>query len=165
VRAQRDETPFFIAAKYVDLPAMHLLHDKGALTTTLKDGTTPLMAVMSFDNNDRPTADAAYQEAIQLCLDSGIGINTTNNVGNTALHYAAGNEHDASVQYLVDHGADLNAKTKFNRTPLDWAEGKRPSGLYGAIGTDGEREGLPHFPTTIALLQKLMSKTSADARQ
>jgi len=144
---------------------MKLLLQKGAKVTPLKDGTTPLMAVMSFDNNDRLTADANYNEALQLCLDAGVPVNGTNNVGNTALHYAAGYEHDASVQYLVDRGADVNAKTTKGRTPLDWAEGKRPSGQYGAIGDGEEKEGLPHYPSTIALLQKLMaSGTTAQVR-
>src|SRR5262249_9100033 len=70
VKAEHDANPFFVAAKYVDLPAMKLLLEKGAKMTPLKDGTTPLMAVMGFDNNDRPTVDANYNEALQLCLDA-----------------------------------------------------------------------------------------------
>jgi ankyrin repeat protein len=131
---------------------MHLLIESGAHPVPETSGMTPLMrAVQQIDTRvvDRPTDDATYMAAVQLCLTAGVNVNAATTDGNTALHYAAGAGRDRIVQYLVDHGADLNAKTKKGRTPLDWAQGKRPGGV-----ADREQEA-PHA-TTIALLQKLM---------
>jgi ankyrin repeat protein len=47
------------------------------------------------------------------------------------------------VQYLVEHGADVNAKSKRGYTPLD-----------AALGKGGIQLPVPH-DTTIALLKKL----------
>jgi hypothetical protein len=51
-------------------------------------------------------------------------VNAANNRGETALHGAALRGADTLVQYLVDHGAELNAKMKQGFTPLDVAMGK-----------------------------------------
>ena len=51
------------------------------------------------------------------------------------------------VQFLVDHGAGHQRQDQEGRTPLDWAEGRRPGGL-------GNREKEAPHDTTIALLQK-----------
>jgi ankyrin repeat protein len=53
-----------------------------------------------------------------------LDINRENNRGETALHGAASRGADTLVQYLVDQGARLNAKTKQGLTPLDFAMGK-----------------------------------------
>jgi uncharacterized protein len=147
--APRNATAFSVAAAFVDLAAMHLLVESGAHPVPQRNGATPLMLVAQFDKADRPTDDATYIEAIQLCVDAGVDVNAATTDGETALHYAAGAGHDRIVQFLVDRGANLNAKTKKGRTPLDWAQGKRPSFI-----SNREQES-PH-ETTIALLQKLM---------
>ena len=46
--------------------------------------------------------------------------------GRTAFHYAAANGHVAAMEFLLAHGADLNAKTNV-RAPL------------GSLMTNGER--------------------------
>ena len=148
-------TALSVAASYVDIAAMHLLIESGAHPVPEGNGMTPLMrAVQQIDTRvvDRPTDDATYMEAVQLCLTAGVDVNAATADGNTALHYAAGAGRDRIVQFLVAHGADLNAKTKKGRTPLDWAQGKRPENGLGIGGREG---GVPH-DTTIALLQKLM---------
>jgi hypothetical protein len=65
----------------------------------------------------------------------------------TALHGAAEHGFDKFVQFLVDHGADLTAKDANGRTPLD-----------AARGAGGNRGGPDAFPTTVALLEKLMKE-------
>ena len=147
--APRNATAFSLAAAYVDVAAMHLLLESGAHPVPERNGRTPLMLVAQFDKADRPTDDATYIEAVQLCVDAGVDVNAATTDGDTALHYAAGAGHDRIVQFLVEHGADINAKTQKGRTPLDWAQGKRPGGL-------GNREQEAPHETTIALLQKLM---------
>ena len=63
----------------------------------------------------------------------------------TALHGAAEHGFDKFVQFLVDHGADLNAKDANGRTALEVAR-----------GAGGLRGGADAFPSTVALLEKLM---------
>jgi ankyrin repeat protein len=65
----------------------------------------------------------------------------------TALHGAASHGFDKFVEFLVGHGADLTAKDANGRTPLDVAR-----------GAGGQRGGPDAFPTTVALLEKLMTE-------
>ena len=60
------------------------------------------------------------------------------------LHGAASRGADSIVQFLVDHGADLNVKTKQGHTPLDVAMGKA---VFGQLP-------VPH-DSTVELLRKL----------
>jgi uncharacterized protein len=43
--------------------------------------------------------------------------------GSTALHAAVVSDQPSIVQFLIDHGADVNSKTKLGWTPLMMAEG------------------------------------------
>jgi len=54
----------------------------------------------------------------------GLDVNRAGARGETALHGAALRGADTIVQYLVDQGANLNAKSKAGFTPLDVAMGK-----------------------------------------
>jgi len=45
-------------------------------------------------------------------LDNGAFINANNKYGDTSLHFAASNGHLSVVECLVNHKADINAKTK-----------------------------------------------------
>lgn len=65
----------------------------------------------------------------------------------TALHGAAEHGFDKYIQFLVAHGADLNAKDAHGRTPLD-----------AARGAGGTRGGADAFPKTVALLESLMKE-------
>ena len=64
----------------------------------------------------------------------------------TALHGAAEHGFDKFIEFLVAHGADLNAKDANGRTPLD-----------AARGAGGQRGGADAFPKTVALLESLMN--------
>jgi len=63
----------------------------------------------------------------------------------TALHGAAEHGFDKYIEFLVAHGADLNAKDATGRTALDVAK-----------GAGGVRGGADAFPKTVALLESLM---------
>jgi ankyrin repeat protein len=65
----------------------------------------------------------------------------------TALHGAAQHGFNAFVTFLVEHGADLQAKDANGRTALDVARG---TGLAGR----GQAEA---FPETATLIEKLMT--------
>ena len=45
-------------------------------------------------------------------------MNAANQAGDTALHVAAALGYDTVVQFLAEHGAQLNAKNKRGLTPL-----------------------------------------------
>jgi len=140
-------TALMRAARSADVVAMRLLLEKGAdpkLTT--KDGNNALMFAAGVGYRDKYTrgTDAEALEALKIMMATGLDIRATNEKGETALHGAAARGADVVVQYLIDHGADINAKTKNGLTPLDSA-----IGIKGAIGLP-----VPH-DTTIALLKKL----------
>jgi ankyrin repeat protein len=150
-------TPLIRAAKAGDVAVMKLLLAKGAdpkLAT--RNGVNPLMAAAGLgtkeeDTTGRRKTQAEAIEAIKLCLTAGIDINAADSRGQTALHGAAFWGLDDVVQFLVDHGAKLDAKDKQGKTPLDSA-----MGLSGGVGFDGN-SSVPR-PSTAALIQKLLVK-------
>jgi len=56
------------------------------------------------------------------------------------------------VQFLIEHGADVNAKSKRGYTPLD-----------AAIGKGGIQLPIPH-DSTIALLKKMGGREGDDSK-
>jgi ankyrin repeat protein len=139
-------TPLMRAARSGDATVMRLLLEKGAdpkLTTN--DGNNALMFAAGVGYRDKYTrgTDADALEALKVMIEAGLDIRATNGKAETALHGAASRGADAVVQFLVDNGADINAKTKTGYTPLDAAIGK------GTMGLPVPRD------STIALLKKL----------
>src|SRR5579863_6422275 len=149
-------TPLMRAARAGDSAAMRLLLDKGAdpkLTT--KDGNTAFMFAAGVgyrDKNTRGTESEAL-EAVKVAFDQHPDINQTNNQGETALHGAALRGADSIVQFLVDHGAKLDMKTKRQFTPLDVAMGKS---IVGQLP-------VPH-DSTVALIRKLGGQEGAELK-
>jgi len=65
----------------------------------------------------------------------------------SALHGAAERGYNEIVKFLVENGADLQAKDSIGRTPLDMAKG---------VGVRGVRQAASEpFPETVALLESL----------
>ncbi|PYS32529.1 MAG: hypothetical protein DMG14_34325 [Acidobacteria bacterium] len=93
---------------------------------TTKDGTTALMFAAGVGYRDKNTrgSESEALEALKLAIEAGLDLRQANSKGETALHGAASRGADTIVQFLVEHGADLNAKTKQGFTPLDIAMGK-----------------------------------------
>jgi ankyrin repeat protein len=140
-------TPLMRAARAGDAPVMRALLEKGAdhkLAT--KEGNTALMFAAGVgyrDKNTRGTEPEAL-EGLKVAFDAGLDLNQANTRGETALHGAALRGADSLVQFLVDHGAKLDAKTKQGFTPLDVAMGKNS---FAALP-------VPH-DSTVALIRKL----------
>ena len=67
-------------------------------------------------------------EAVKLCIELGIDVNAADTLGLTALHGAAFNGSNRIIQYLVEKGANLNAKDISGQTPLDKAMNIKPPG-------------------------------------
>src|SRR5437016_4198340 len=147
-------TPFLLAARGNDVAVMRELIARGAdpkLTT--KNGMTPLMAAAGVDHDPGITRSIETEalEAVKLCVELGNDVNAVNKDGDTALHGAARRERaDSIVQFLVDHGANMNAKNKMGWTPLFIAEGIDTTGFH--VKSD----------TTAALLRKLGAAPSPE---
>jgi ankyrin repeat protein len=83
-------------------------------------------------------------------LDKGVGDPRWN--GSTALIGAVVSGQRSIVQYLIDHGADVNAKTKLGWTPLMVAE--------GVFFANAKRE----FPEAAAILRNYVKSSVASAK-
>lgn len=170
-------TPFWLAAKFLEIEMMRVLVTAGAdPQLPSRDGTTPLMAAAGLgysrgggsafikDRRDfssyNPVASAASgsripteEERLALAtiiaaLELGADVHATDNVGNTALHAAASHGMDTLVQTLVDHGADIRVANRRGQTPMALA-------VY-SDGIGGNRETRE---STTMLLRELETRT------
>ena len=160
-------TPFFLAAKVTDTEAMRVLVEAGADTVTPSaDGTTPLMVAAGLaiwnpgeDGGSLPGQEDEVLEAVRMCVELGNDFHAVNYRGETALHGAAFRGANNVVEYLVEQGADLDARTDLGYSPLAIADGFSYSDFYKAqkhtarrlrelmeargIPTDGEGHAIP----------------------
>lgn len=92
----------------------------------------PLHKVASFASNKIPKAGGKTDDIIlvDLFLSKGCKINDLDDGGNTPLHCAVRANKAELVKYLVELGADVNAKNVFEDTPLKIAQDK---GLVSVI--------------------------------
>ena len=56
-------------------------------------------------------------QAVGQLLSQGLNVNSTNNERETALHMAASRGHYSTVIYLINHGANVSARTIKNWIP------------------------------------------------
>jgi uncharacterized protein len=156
-------TPLLRAAKALDAPAIRLLLEKGAnLNLTSTRGITPVMAAAgqgSVDADTRgiyTTEDVQQRsiESLKLLLAAGGDINAKDPTrGLTPLHEAARWGWNDVVRFLVDHGANLEAKDSKGMTPVDSALGKTGGNSRGGQRIDVHED-------TAALLRKLTAEAA-----
>lgn len=72
--------------------------------------------------NDRKIVDFILTNSRRL-LDAGSDVNAADDVGSTALHFAAKGESEEVVELLISAGADVNAVNNKGETPLNDAVG------------------------------------------
>ena len=127
-------TPFLIAAKANDIEVMRELIAHGADPFAATDnGTTPLMVAAGVGHAPGITRSAEGEAlpAVTLCVELGADVHAVNDAGDTALHGAAWRERaDSIVQFLVERGAEMDAKNHRDWTPLVIAEGIHTGGNY-----------------------------------
>lgn len=153
-------TPFWLAARFLELDMMRALADAGAdVRRPSRDGTTPLMvaAGQGYSRasgteafvkdrrdfsayNSEPFAVATAipadeqrraREAVTLALELGADVNTPNNAGDTAVHAAAALGMNSVIEVLATRGANVTAKNKAGRTPSDVA--RRDDGIGSSV--------------------------------
>ena len=148
-------TPFFLAAAAGDPDIMRNLVENGA-DPLLEAGESmrPLMAAAGMTRlvDFLPGEESSHLEAVKLALDLGDDIHGTTKRGQTALHAAASAGADTIVRFLVDKGAQVNAKDELGRTPWSMAAGFYPS--FGTASANTLVSIRPH-PGTAELLLEL----------
>lgn len=118
------------------------------------DGTTPLMAAAGLGGatftpgRQRGFRVVGAEEAVKVLVEAGADVNGVNEADFTALHGAAMRGFNEVVQYLVEHGAAINARDFRGRTAYRLAEGAKQSFQFQA------------FPETAALLKTLGADTT-----
>lgn len=88
-----------------------LLDNEAELDSKDEDGRTPLFFAVQSDN--------VY--FVQRLIEKGAKVDEVDNDGSTPLHIATGNTTDACweiLKFLIGHGADLESKDTYGRTPL-----------------------------------------------
>ena len=152
-------TPFWLAARNVNVDMMQLLLDGGADSSLASnDGTTPLMAAAGLTQVQGPRArrgdvSSFYSNwgeddsvrAATFLVQRGADVNAVNEAAQTALHAAAYMGANSLVAFLVDRGARLNGQDAQGQTPFRIAEGH--------LNVAGQ--GVTDWPKTAALLRQL----------
>jgi ankyrin repeat protein len=163
-------TPLFVAALYLEVDIVRALLAAGAdHTLGLPNGTTPLLAaagtavekearpsdlvrhnIVDNDTPQVPRLEAEVLDATTLLLDAGADANQANELGDTALHAAAGAGLTSVIQLLADRGARLDARNKAGQTALSLTlpRGRGPEGRTGASGFKAAEELLRKLGAT-----------------
>ena len=148
-------TPFLLAAAAGDANIMRILVERGA-NPLLEAGESmrPLMVAAGMTRlvDFLPGEESSHLEAVKLALELGADINEATKRGQTALHAAASAGADTIVEFLVNKGAQVNAKDGLGRTPWSMAAGFYPS--FGTASANTLVSIRPH-PRTAELLLKL----------
>ena len=140
-------TPFWLAARFLEIETMHVLAGAGAdPRRPSRDGVTPLMAAAGQGYNrgggsafvrDRrdfssynPVESAALgstipaaeerlaRAAVEAILALGADVDAADDAGDTALHAAAAHGMNSVIGLMASHGADLHAENRRGETPL-----------------------------------------------
>ena len=145
-------TPFFLAALSGDAELLRVLAAHGADPRLRAKGKATALMAAAGAGRGMTQGTIKYRlgdpaEAVKVVHEVGGDIHATNEAGRTALHAAAFAGEDEVVQFLVDRGADVEAKDNDQQTPWSMAQGISPRlGVRGSYGS---------HPTTAALLLKL----------
>ena len=159
-------TPFLRAAVASDLPMMRLLLEHGADPQAASEAginALHIAAGLGWDDNTLQTAVAQgfaseedSIEAIEMLLAKGLDINAADRQGETAMHGAAFRGANKIVQFLADHGAKLDVRTKPFQVGFNAVRGQAAKTIPGRTPLEEALIADPPRPSTAALLQKLM---------
>ena len=113
------------------------------------DGTTPLMMAAGLGyrsyqpHTPRGRPSPPVEAAVQVLVEAGADVNAANEADFTALHAATFRGLNEVIAYLVEQGADIDARDFRGRTAFRIAEGAKQSFQFQA------------FPETAEFLREL----------
>ena len=113
---------------------------------------TPLLAQekLTPENLWEASREGNLEKVTQI-IESGVDVNSKTEYGSTALFYACDRGHKELVKFLLDQGADPNAKdTFYNATPLTWAQSKSHNEIMGMLFTAGAKGADDMLPGAVA---------------
>ena len=127
---------FWLAAKYGELEILRILADsRGNPLVTPESGMSVLQAAMGVTRGtenrrnrvgvtlaERDDSERLAVELARVILGLGFDVNTADNRGDTALHYAVRQGFASVIELLAENGADLNVTNKRDESPLSLAE-------------------------------------------
>jgi ankyrin repeat protein len=168
-------TPYLLAAKFLEPEIMQALIAGGAdPKLPMPNGATALMlaAGMNSGTNEnrrgvntidygRIEPESKVLPVVKLAFENGAGINAGSINGDTALHAAVTHRYESVIQFLVDHGANVNARNRAGLSPLALAArrngGERPtaSTVAGAGASGGAIGDELESQRVVALLKTL----------
>jgi ankyrin repeat protein len=146
-------TPYLLAANSADVRLMRLMLDKGADPhAVLRNGTTALMLTVGIARaiGTAYVTESQVLEAARLAIEMGSDVDAASASGDTAMHAAAYSGFNTVVPFLLEKGANINAKNKRGNTPYLIANGQGPR-----VAGDN-----PYQPATAALLRQLGADTT-----
>jgi ankyrin repeat protein len=121
-------TPLHVAAErgYVEIVELLLSEVGRGVEVDARDGRgfTPLQYACFGLLHAGPVSVGRYRDVVVALLRRGADPDVRDEEGNTVLHWATSRGHGWVVDLLVRYGADLYAKNKRGRTPLDVAVGE-----------------------------------------
>ena len=124
----RGATPFLMAAAAPDPRLMRVLLAAGAdPNMTTSQNVTALMTAAGVGRSEAFTEEQQRDalEAIKMIVELGADVNAANDIGRTALHGATQMVADPIIQFLAEHGANVDARDVYQQTPLSAAMGIR----------------------------------------
>jgi len=148
-------TPLQRAAYGCDIDMMKLLLEHGAdLSLGNINGVTPMIALTAQGGSrNRNKNEMTVIQGLEVLIDAGADINQKGGLfSETPLHTTARLNWLPVVEFLVEKGADLQAKDSRGLIPLDYATGKADTQSLGNFNVVGE------LPEMAALLTKLMTE-------
>ncbi|MFN3150330.1 ankyrin repeat domain-containing protein [Bremerella sp.] len=126
-------TPFLLAAKTADLPLLEVLLElKADPTLTNVEDVTPLLAASGigvFSVGEEPGTPEEVIATLRFLCELGADVNHVDGNGETAMHGAAYHNYPEVVAELQRLGAKSQVwkrKSKYQATPIEVAQGKRP---------------------------------------
>ena len=104
-------TPLFVAAAYGHLDILKCLVENGAdVNAATHDKSTPLMIASRY----------GHVNVVTFLIEHGANMDLKHKTGKTALHYVVYHNNDCCdvLSCFIKNGADVNATTNDNSTPL-----------------------------------------------